>query len=260
MHSSADSRKNMPTQAIVNLACPTVYVNIPVELIVSAKLVLAALRETNQDTAVPETLSVVSRGVFEDAATLERVVVVRFRWLLDIIARLCSGEHRITEADHETVCAALRLSFDKVVVADALQTTSESWQSFCNSIFGAALRQSTLGSMQEQVQAVCEEYTSKSSGPSRGQASDTTPMEEALADKPQEASGHISDEPVPPSTACLASPKFTSVVEARNQLRPEGQVVEGPIVAAFIARLHPFITSAAVVRGAWLRRHADRLI
>ena len=138
--------------AVIDICCNAIFMHVPHHLLHLAKLVNRSMSSSSDPAP---TVSIISKGVFEDVVSVERAVTIRCQWFQQLLAHLCVGDHRMTVEDHSMFCHAFKALFAQVALADAMHETLEDWKGFCHQLFLVAKSADSQEGMEEALKKAC---------------------------------------------------------------------------------------------------------
>jgi len=211
-------------QDILGRVCDVVYHAIPLVLVKCSQLVADVLAIGAQAKS-PEASINLSKGVFDDTKTMERVVRARTNYIVDLLSKLVRGKHRVTGHDYDAICSGWNNSLDSIAVVDAALVGSAPWRHFWIGLLKHVHDEGLLTEVEAKCMAWCKQH----------QPVNTADVARIVS-PPEPAQDDTGD----------ARPKFTSIVNMRASLRPDGESVSGPIIPALASHLQKFICEVAM--------------
>lgn len=214
---------------------PLVYDNSSSDLVTAARLVLKAASE--DPTLDVNTLS---HGVFETVNVVEKAVASRPLWNAEVLRGLAVDESRVTTHDHGLLVEAIKAASSSLAVADALQTTKESWLQFWQSICALHQPGLTLKQLEEAILQFCVcSQVSASTDPGIGLRKQES--EPQAHNAPASLSVPIGGAEAGGTGTAAAAIKFTPVTRLRLSYKVNGSEIPGNLMFVFTTRLQAFI-------------------
>ena len=145
-------KKGMNIIDVIRQAGDEVYQSVPPELLHVARLVLLC----GQHCSATDTITTLSKGIFDNAAQVERIVSMRACWLLETMEALTTGDVKVTSTSHHALISTFRKLQGQIVAADVMLPDKVQWIQFWSKLFSLS---SHAAEIENNVKTMCDDIS-----------------------------------------------------------------------------------------------------